>query len=91
MFSEMLRMIRQTLEKFDNLIARYGMVLDSEDIAKAISIRDKMEKLGKHHVLITLTIPFFGQQKPRELLDDRERSVFMSIKDGIIDLADSVF
>lgn len=90
MFSEMLRFIRQTLGDLDNLIARYSVVLDSEDISKAIALRDEVESLGSTHKLTTITIPFFGQQTPDKPLDARQRSAFMSTKDSIINLSDKL-
>lgn len=90
MFSEMFRFIRQTLGNLDNLIARYGAVLDTEDIGKAIALRDEVENLDSTHKLTTITIPFFGQQTPDKPLDARQRNAFMSIKDGIVSLTDKL-
>lgn len=90
MFSEMLRFIRQTLGDLDNLIARYSVVLDSEDISKAIALRDEVESLGSTRRLTTITIPFFGQQTPDKPLDARQRAAFISIKDRIIGLTDKL-
>lgn len=90
MFSEMLRFIRLTLSDLDNLIARYHVVLDSEDVSKAIKLRDEVEGLGSSHTLTTTTIPFFSQQTPDKPLDPRQRTAFMTIKDGIIGLTDNL-
>jgi hypothetical protein len=90
MFSEMLRFIQQTLGDLDSLLARYSIVLDSEDISKAIALRDELDGLGSVHGLVTLTVQFFGQQTPDKPLDSRQRSTFMSINDSIVGLTDKL-
>lgn len=90
MFAEMLRFIRQTLGDLDSIIARYSIVLDSEDIARAIALRDELYGLGNTASLVTLTIPFFGRQTPDKRLDTQQRTTFMSINDRVIGLTDKL-
>lgn len=88
MFSDLLRLMKDTLTKLDILVLRYTAVLDSEDIAKAIHIRDTLEAIGTGNQLVVLST-FFGQH-PNSLLDSRQRAAFMSMKDNIIKLTNNL-
>lgn len=90
MFSETLRLIRQSLGELDTLIARYEAVLDPQDISEALSLRNELDHLSRSNGLITLTIPFFGKQAPKKPLSKRERDAFMDIKDGVVQLVEKL-
>lgn len=90
MFSEMLRFIKQTLDDLDTLIVRYNAVLDSEDIGKAISLRDTIDSLGRSHRLTTLTVPFLGQKIPNKTLDKHQKSAFIAINNEVVELVNKL-